>query len=356
MKICFLAGANSVHSHKWVKYFAEKGHDVHWISFTKNTQGTIDRASFYQISVPFPFNFFKLRKIVKKINPDIFHAHYAGVNGFLASLCNVHPFVLTAWGSDVLIAGKSKFQSFFVKYALKKADLITCDGKNSEEAIVNLGINLKKIKMIYFGVDVLKFSPGQKSIGIIEKLEMVGCPSVISLRNFEPIYNIETLINAIPSVLKEVSKVKFILAGKGSQEENLKKLVKKLNISKSVNFVGLISQNDLPKYLRSCDVYVSTSLSDGGIASSTAEAMACGLPVVITNFGDNKEWVKDGESGFLVPLKTPDVLAEKIIYLLKNPEKRLELGINAVKIIEEKDNYYKEMEKMENIYKELIKK
>jgi glycosyltransferase involved in cell wall biosynthesis len=193
-------------------------------------------------------------------------------------------------------------------------------------------------------------------MGIIEKLEMVGCPSVISLRSFEPIYNIETLIKSIPLVLKEVLETKFIIAGKGSEEENLKKLAESLKVLESIRFVNWIPQDELPQYLRISDVYVSTSLSDGGISSSTAEAMSCGLPVVITDFGDNKKWVKNGESGFLIPLKDFKSLAEKIIYLLKNPEKGLELGINARKVIEEKNNYYKEMEKMENIYKELIKK
>jgi hypothetical protein len=160
MKICFLAGANSTHSYKWVKYFAEKGHQVHWISLAENNQGQIKDVVFYHIGNLFPLNFFKLRKIVRKINPDIFHAHYAGVNGFLASLVGFHPFVLTAWGSDILFAGRSKIKGPLVKYALKKADLITCDGKNTEEAMVNLGINFKKIKIIYF-----KIQPWAKKYG-----------------------------------------------------------------------------------------------------------------------------------------------------------------------------------------------
>ncbi len=101
------------------------------------------------------------------------------------------------------------------------------------------------------------------------------------------------------------------------------------------------------------DVYVSTSLSDAGLAASTAEAMACGLPVVITDFGDNRKWIEDGESGFIVPLKDPKALAEKIIYLLKNKDIRREFGMRNRKIIEEKNNYYREMEKMENSYIEL---
>jgi len=76
---------------------------------------------------------------------------------------------------------------------------------------------------------------------------------------------------------------------------------------------------------------------------------------VITDTGDNKEWVKDGENGFIVPVKSPKRLAEKIIYLLKNEEKRKTFGKISRKIIENKNNYYLEMAKVEEIYKQLIK-
>jgi len=350
MKICFLAGADSVHSYKWVRYFADKGHQVHWISFTENTQGKIDDIFFYRIRKVFPFSFIELRKIVKNVKPDIFHAHYAGVNGFLAALVNLHPFVLTAWGSDILIAGKAILKKFFVKYALKMADLITCDAEHMKTVMIKMGVDASKIKIIYFGVDVLKFSPGGKNKEITEKPGVSGCPTVISLRSLEPVYNIETLIRAIPLVLKEVPETRFIIAGKGSEEEKLTKLARDLKVFESIKFLKWIPQERLPEYLRVSDVYVSTSLSDAGIASSTAEAMACGLSVIITDFGDNGKWVKDGESGFLMPLKDYRFLAEKIVFLLRNSEKRLELGSNARKVIEEKNNYYKEMEKMEKLY------
>lgn len=343
MKICFLAGANSVHSYKWVKYFAEKGHEVHWISFAENSQPEIKEAKFYQIKKTFPLNFFELRKVIRKIKPEIFHAHYAGVNGFLAALTGFKPFVLTAWGSDVLLAGKSFLKRFFVKYALKKADLITCDAEHMKEAIEKMGVKKTKIKIIYFGVDVENFFPVQASQGQRGK--------IISLRSLEPVYDIETLIRAVPLVLKEIPQAKVVIAGKGSEEDKLKKLAQVLGVEKSVEFVGLISQSSLPNILRESSVYVSTSLSDAGIASSTAEAMACGLPVIITDFGDNKKWVKNGESGFLMPLKDYKFLAERIIYLLKNPYEMLRLGNNARKVIKEENNYYKEMEKMEKLYK-----
>ena len=177
---------------------------------------------------------------------------------------------------------------------------------------------------------------------------------IISLRRFEPIYDVATLVRAVPIVLKDVPDAKFIMVEKGSQEEELKNLAKSLGVSNSVIFTGWISGNKLPRYLASSDIYVSTSLSDAGLSASTAEAMACGLPVVITDFGDNREWVKDGVNGFVIPMKRPDILASKIVQLLNDENKRKEFGERNCRIINERNNWQKEMGKMDKLYQEMV--
>jgi len=143
--------------------------------------------------------------------------------------------------------------------------------------------------------------------------------------------------------------------GGGYQEQELKNLSKILGLGERVKFTGWISPEDLPNFLRMADIYVSTSLSDGGIASSTAEAMATGLPVVITDVADNEKWVQDGKNGFLFPVKNPELLAKKVLYLLNNKNKRKEFGQKNIKIIKEKNDYYGEMQKMEGLYQKLVK-
>lgn len=362
MKICYIASANSVHSFRWIKYFAEKSHEIHWISLQKNDFEIPKNTNFYLLK-QFPHKFLdiiftlrEVRSLLEKIKPHILHAHYAGVNGALGALSGFHPFVLTTWGSDILIRGNSILTRPLIKFILKKADLITCDAKHIKKALMDFGISEEKIKIIYFGVEVDKFTPGPKDETIIKKLELQHSPVIISLRNLEPLYNVETLIKAIPLVLQEAPQTKFIIAGEGSEKEKLKNLAKELKVLKNIRFVGFIPNNELPKYLRSADIYVSTSLSDAGISASTAEAMACGLPVVITNTGENEKWVKDGEGGYLIPIKSPKVLAERIIHLVKNKNLREKFGKINRKIIEEKNNYLKEMGKMEKIYEEIINK
>ena len=112
MKLCFLAGADSIHSVKWVKYFADRGHEVHWISLTPPTEGDVGNAKLYltgrlSLRKLYPLNLLLyaicVKRLIAKIKPDVLHAHYAGVNGLMGALSGFHPFVLTVWGSDVLI-------------------------------------------------------------------------------------------------------------------------------------------------------------------------------------------------------------------------------------------------------------
>lgn len=356
MKLCFLAGTDSIHSQRWIRYFANKGHEIHWISLTSESGTDIKNVKLYRLKktssklLNLP-NVIQVKKLIKKINPDILHAHYAKKNGIIGALSGFHPFLLTTWGSDVLIAPKkSTILKWLVKFALNKADLITCDAEHMREAMIKLGVNSSKIQIVYFGIDTEKFSSGPKDENLIQKLKIKNSPVVISSRNLEPIYNLETLIKAIPLVLKEVSETKFIIIGKGSEEEKLKNLAKDLKVTENIRFVGFIPNEEMLKYLRTADIYVSTSLSDAGLSSCTAEAMACGLPVIITDTGENEKWVKDDQGGYLVPTKNLKALAQKIINLIKNENLRKEFSKTSRKVIGERNDYYKEMAKMEKIY------
>ena len=368
MRICYVADGASIHTQRWVNYFAGKGHEVHLICW-KLMPGYEGNANIHLLTRLAPKLWavskylsallwvFQTRRLINKIKPDIVHSHFITVYGFLAAFSGFHPLVVSAWGSDILVDPKRNlFLKAIVRYALKKADKITCEGQNMGEASIELGGEPEKIIDVLWATDAEKFSPQQRSVKLRRELGILDSPTVISTKNLEPIYDIDSLIKSIPLVLKEIPEAKFIIAGKGSQEVKLKELAKSLGLSDSVRFVGWIPSDQLPKYVASADIYVCTSLSDGGFALSTKEAMACGLPVIITDFGDNRKWVEDGINGFIVPLEDPKVLAEKIMYLLRNEYVRMDFGGRNREIIIERNDYHKEMEKIENIYKEITRR
>jgi glycosyltransferase involved in cell wall biosynthesis len=372
MKISYLANCQSSHTKRWINYFKMRGHDV--FAITSEADDNLDVKQYrLKRGIPIPIakaeSSFKyaispcaisyVKGILSEERPDILHAHYASNYGYIGARTGFHPFVLTAWGSDVLInpGQYGGVMGHMVKRALINADTITCDADHMVGVMTNLGADESKIRVVYFGTDPEKFSPEKRSDEIRTKMgDRDGSPIIFSIRNLEPIYDIETFVRAVPLVLAEIPDVRFVVAGKGSQAEFLKGLAESLNVSSSVVFTGPIPFEEVPKYVASADIYVSTSLSDAGLSASTAEAMASGLPVVITDFGDNKKWVTDGKNGYLIPLKRPESLAEKLVYLLKHKRVREKFGAANRSIIEDRLNYWKAMAGMEKLYEDLAER
>ena len=384
MKLCFAANADSIHTRRWVSFFVKQGHDVTVVTHSKEKIeganmirlptlfeseiknpllltilkpffGKLRTGRIFSFGVNLILGLFKAPKIIRNLKPDLVHAHFVSNYGLYAALSGVKPFVLTPWGTDVLVlANKNFLFNRVTKFVLKKADLITSDGDNTIEAVVKLGADPSKIKKIYFGVDTDSFSPSKRDPEYINKITSGKKVTVISLRGLDPIYNVELLVKAIPLALKEYPDLFFIIVGRGSQSDYLKQLAKELNVESNVKFIPFLSDDDLRKILASCDIYVSTSLSDSGLAASTAEAMASGLPVLITETGSSKDWVTDNVNGFIISKDSPFFLAEKIILLAKDEKMRKSFGEKNRSIIKERQDYRGEMTKMENLYLKLI--
>lgn len=359
MKICFLAASNSIHSYRWVKFFSDAGHEVTWISLAPTIFESLPGVSYHELGLaPFPFGLFRavahIRKILEVQQPDVMHVHSVGTYGLVALLSGFKPLVSTAWGSDVLFGRNSPVKRLFIKAVLKRSAVITCDAQHMVDAIAGLGITGDNVHIINFGIDTQKFYRRECRDDIRADFDLGQAPVVISLRNFEPVYDIATLLRAIPSVLELHPDARFMIVGRGTLENELKALAAELGVESAVRFVGFIPNHELPDYLSTMDVYVSTSLSDAGIAASTAEAMACGVPVVITNSGENSSWIDDGETGFLVPVSDPGKLAKGIIRLLDAPELREQIGIAGQKVIAERNDYYREMAKMDTLYRKAV--
>lgn len=366
MKLCFIADVSSIHGWRWARYFVNSGHEVHLISSERPQGVVINGAKLHVLNqVPFrpkilssvinlAFGAIQVRKLLKEIRPDILHAHYITDNGVMAAMTRFHPLVLSPWGSDVLIDPK-RFILFipFIKYALNKADLVFCNSETLKEVTLKLGTSESKVRNAVFGVDTQQFSPEKRDEGLKTKLGISGAPTVISIRGLDPVYNVEMFIRAMPLVLNEMPETRFIIGGIGKQEKYLHNLANSLGVSGTIRFTGLIPPDEMPKYLASSDVYVSTSISDS-TALSQKEAMACELPPVVTEIRGNQELITEGENGFFVPVGDCGMLAMKIVYLLKNKEIREKVGKAGRKLIMESAEYRTEMAKAERIYKELL--
>jgi len=362
MKICYFADAQNIHTQRWVKYFVERGHEIHLISFKKaeienicfHYIGPLIRVSHFSILFLLFLKFIKIKKIIKEINPDIIHGHYLLEHGFYAATSGFNPLIVSAWGSDVLVSPKKSFISrFILKYTIRKADMIHSVSNQLTNELISYGVDKGRILNSPIGVDTERFNPDVCCSETRESLGWKDNPIVLSIRNFERIYNIECLINAIPFVVKEIPDAKFMLIGKGSLENRLKNMVKESGISNSAKFIDYVQYDELPSYFGCADIYVSTSLSDG-TSISLLEAMAYGLPVVVTNITGNKSWIKNNKNGYLFEKKDSEALAKHLINLIKDREKSKSFGEINRKIVKEKGDHNKNMEKIERVYKNLI--
>ena len=367
MKICYVADGISIHTQRWVNYFASKGHEVHLISyqFPSGYEGFDKRIEMHWLIRLLPqvwkasryFSgalwLFQVRRMVNKIQPDILDAHYITLYGYLGVAAGFHPLVLSAWGSDILIdAQQNPIYRFFTRIALKRADRIICVSSLLKEELAKLGVAPERVEITSIGVDTQRFSPKLKNKALLQKLGMADSPVVISTRSLAPVYEVETLIKAIPAVLSEVPEAKFIIVGEGRQRTYLENLAKSLGISKSIKFTGWVSKEEFPNYLASSDVYVSTSLSDG-TSISLLEALASALAPVVTDIPANRPWIKDGENGFLIPIGDCDMLAKRIVLLLKEKDSRSRFGSMGRNIAMDRAEFENQMSLVERTYEEL---
>ena len=177
--------------------------------------------------------------------------------------------------------------------------------------------------------------------------------TILSNRNLLLIYNVSLLIRAIPIVLKEEPETKFLIAGDGVEKEALEREVKNLNINSSVKFFGRVPHDEMPNLLSQADIYVSTSLYDG-TSVSLLEAMGSGAFPIVTDIPANREWIINGENGFLVPVKDEKMLARRIIEAIRNRELLQRSRMENLSMIERKAFWPVIMEKVKKIYEDLI--
>lgn len=188
------------------------------------------------------------------------------------------------------------------------------------------------IPMIHNGIDhgIFQVNPGVDQ-GIGGKNQGV---KIVHIGRFDPAKNHELLIDAFAVVVKNFNEAKLLLIGEGDYRARIMKKVVKNNLTNHVEFLG--TKKDIAEILSGCDIFVLSSISEGfGLA--LVEAMAMGLPVVSTNVGGVKEVVRDGVNGILVEPNDPGAMAKAIEELIKNRERRKQMGKKGIKIAKQFD-------------------
>lgn len=355
MKICYFGDGESIHVIRWCKHFATLGHEVHLISFKNveiegiktyfiNSGSIAEKGGNWKVLL----KFLKVKALLKKIKPDIFHAHYATSYGITGALTGFHPFVITTLGTDVLISPlQSKIYKILIKYAFSKADWITAMADHMKTAIENLGVNPNKVKTVPFGIDPKVFNDSTRKLPVNKFV-------ITSTRNFEQIYNIPHLINAVSKAKSKISNIHLNLIGSGSLQKEIEKLIAENGLTENVTLLGKVTQTKIAEVLNQSHLFVSVSLSDGNNISLN-EAMACGSFCIATEIPANTQWINNGENGFLIKIDDVDGLAEKIVYSYNHYDELQNKALPINKnIIEQRAIWSINMKMVEVKYQSLI--
>jgi glycosyltransferase involved in cell wall biosynthesis len=276
-----------------------------------------------------------------------------------AAFSGFYPLIISPWNGDILWTEKRPFYyKLIVKYVLKNADAVTADNRVMKEICIKYGVREDKIKVIlWFGTDTNIFKPLPEDYSLKKRLSLDGTTVVLCTRSICAQYNIDTIVRAIPLVLRQVPKAKFIFIWySGDRVEEIKDMVNKLSINDSVFFLGRLDNYfEIPRYYSISQVAVSIASPDSTPAS-LLEAMACGVAPIVSNEPAIIELIKDNWNGIVVSPKDHKMLAEALTRLINNPDQRQLFAERNLKLVREIGDFDKNMKKIEELYYRLIEK
>ena len=364
MNLLYIADSTSIHTRRWVEYFRDAGHQVSIITLGRKTEsirGVRHLANFNQFyygSPAFLPVLLRTRKIIRQLNPQILHAHFVHQYGWLGALAGRRPFVLTAWGTDILQlpnASRSRIGKRLTTFTLKKADLLTATSGHLKSEMVQLGADGEKVEVIFWGVDPQRFHPDIPTEKLRAELDIGPAqPVILSNRNQILLYNNDVVVRAMRRILAEYPQAVLVLQNAGGdQEANLRELARSEGVENAVRFIGPLPHKDMPPLYAMADIFVSLPSWDAGPVS-LKEAMSSGAVPIISDLPGPKEWVRDGVNGKVLPDRDPVQLAAAVCSYFGDKESCVAIRRRNRQAIVDRGNHTDIMRRVEQHYRNLI--
>jgi len=293
--------------------FEKRGIDVHLVPF---------RSRWW------PPSLFRLARFIADWGADIVHTHMyrsntsgtvaARLAGVRAVVCNVHN--VDEWDDR----GQLLTDKLLRRH---KEVIVAVSNRVRENYLARTGIEPEKVVTIYNGIEIEPFAKARYDPGLAAELGISPGEMVVSAfaRLVEQKRHVDFLAMA-KRILKRLAGTRFLVVGKGRLRATLEQKARELQIERQVIFAG--HRDDIPRLLALTDVAVICSDKEG-FSNSLLEAMAAGVPVVATDVGGNAEAVVDGQTGFIVPPRRPDLLAASVTKLLLDEKLRADFSNKA---------------------------
>ena len=367
MKVLYFSDNTSGHNQRFLEKLAEAGLDiwfldptsscapanwlppeVHWVQTKKLLPRNSSPATFADFLPHF-------QQILEDLVPDLVHAGPVGTCGYATALSGFHPWLLTSWGSDILLQAKQNSEwKQATQVALSSADAFFCDCNTVRDEAKRLAqIPDSRIVQFPWGLKAGTFGPvGALPVDAMAEREP-GTHLFLSTRSWEPLYAIDTLLQAFQQAYRVDSSLRLILLGSGSEAGRVREFIGVHGLSDVIRTPGTYGKEEMPKWFRAADTYVSCAQSDG-TSVSLLEAMATGLPVVVTDIPSNCEWIVEGTNGWLAPVRSAPALADRLLRAAHlSPQQRRLFSERNMQIVKQRADWDQNFPRLLQMYHHL---
>ncbi|RPJ45362.1 MAG: N-acetyl-alpha-D-glucosaminyl L-malate synthase BshA [Candidatus Latescibacterota bacterium] len=333
------AGGSGVIATELGHALAERGHEVHFVSYSRPFRLEVKGPGihFHKVkTVQYPLFKYppyslalavRIAEVVRKENLDLFHVHYAIPHATSAFLANQIlgerrvKVVTTLHGTDITLVGAEESFLEITKFSIEQCDAVTAvSAFLARETRVKLRVE-KPIDVIPNFVDPAIFDGGTDAT-LRQRLDLGDRPTLIHISNFRKVKNVRDVVRLFARVRKDVD-AELLLIGDGPERVPCLILAEELGVEKRIHFLG--NRVAVHRILPLADILLlpSTVESFGLVA---LEAMACGVPVIGYDGGGLPEVVRSGTDGLLAPLGDLERMIEMTRELLQNPMRRKKMG------------------------------
>lgn len=299
LRLAFVADPNSLHTRRWIGWFADAGHDVLLLDPFGATIADGFPAGVEVLRVP-PLHrslpvvgLWRRRRelgaVLGQARPDVLHAHFVRRYGWQAAISGFHPLVVSPWGSDLLKVRRRQLRTrWWNRYALRAADLVTVSSDGMRAASIRAGARPADIALVHHGVDTGRFSPGEPSAQLRQRL---GIPAggdvriVVSPRTIRPLYRQAVVVEAVARLMSEGRRLVLVMSARGADGAELERVrthAARGGITDALRILDDVPHEELHDLFRLADVIVSVPESDS-FPVTLLEAMAVGRPVVASD-------------------------------------------------------------------------
>jgi len=366
MRILYFSRNYTPHDFRFLHSLSETEHEIFYLKLEGSQRQVEDRPVPENVQqIPWaggqrefhwgelPRLVFDFRRVVKSIEPDIVHAGPIQTCAFIAVLSGYRPILAKSWGYDLMKdAEANAWMRWVTRYTLQRSAFFTSDASVTRDKAIAFGMNPENIVVFPWGVNLEKFHPKK----VERRASNVRGRKRVTLfcnRTWEAIYGVDVLAKAFVKVANVNPDVDLVLLGGGSQGANIRRILMNGGVLERVHFGGQVSQRELPRWYHMADIYISPSHVDGS-SISLLEALACGLPGVVSDIPGNREWIEDGLNGWTFRDGDADDLAEKILHVIKSRRSFKRIGAAARRTAEERADWRKNFGKLLEAYARVI--